>query len=772
MSSLLAREEAAEVERATGAADGERPDRRLRIALPLLALLLANVLVFSSALSPLRGPATLAVALVLPGTFALRALRVTAPRGWAWMLYAVALSLAGLLLTAGVICLVGVRLTTLSCVLGLDVLVAILAVAAAFAPPPVRRSRPRVRITPLAGLAPLLGLGAVACTALGATMLNADGGGTRTALGLVLATACLGMAAAAARRHPEAAATAVYLLSLAVLLATSLRGAAVTGHDIKLEYRVFAEVLESGRWQPQSTFGGYNSCLSITLLPTFLARLSGVAALDVFRVCFQALFAVVPVGVFLLARRFVPAPGAVLAAGLFVAFPTFVNDMPMLNRQEIALIFFTVLMLIVTSTRGPVPVGHRRRAILLGVMVGGLTVSHYSTTYVAVALLLGAWVVRQLRRSARHDLPALHGVLGGCGAALLAATISWASLTGSASELGRNLATAADTLIDQISSGGRGFALVPASEASGSEQTVLDRHLARLQLPPHPALGCAPVAEAAEMLPVTPLGALIDRAGVAPGQLNAALRLGTVVVFEGGAVLGVMILLIREWRRRSRRRRAPTALIDLSVAAITLLAVPILGQNLSASYGPQRLYQQLLVVLWFVVLVALRAATAPRRAWSGVHPGRRGDHLTGIVVLVCLLSTCGLVPQGTGGYPPQLNLNNSGPFYDAYYASEDDRRMAQWIRGNLRPDAQIVADGRDSLNVRAMTALDPGSELFPGGIPDTSYLLARTSDGLTVSGLLNLPDRTVRYHLPIRCVAADRPLLHAWGPLRLYGPRL
>ena len=75
--------------------------------------------------------------------------------------------------------------------------------------------------------------------------------------------------------------------------------------------------------------------------------------LDVFRVCFQLIFALVPVGA--------PAdrpPAAAhrrprcCSAGLFVAFPTFVNDMPMLNRQEIALLFFVVGLLALLDARG------------------------------------------------------------------------------------------------------------------------------------------------------------------------------------------------------------------------------------------------------------------------------------------------------------------------------------------------------------------------------------------------------------------------------------
>jgi hypothetical protein len=357
-------------------------------------------------------------------------------------------------------------------------------------------------------------------------------------------------------------------------------------------------------------------------------------------------------------------------------------------------------------------------------------------------------------------------VLGGSGAALLMLTVSWATVTGSAPELGGHLRTAADALTGQLRSGAADPALVPATVPAGSSaQAMLESYLDGLGPRPEPAPGCVPVALPAEVLPVTPVGAFLGRLGVPPGNLNAALRVGAVAVFEGGAALGVLILAVREWRLRHRRRRAPTALPDLSVTAIVLLALPVVSPSLAASYGPQRLYQQLLIVLGPAVLVALRAP------WAGGRRARAGGPVTALIVVGCLLSTSGLVPQATGGYPAQLNLNNSGPVYDAFYAGVDDRRMAGWIEGHLGPGTPILADGHDALDIRAMTRLDPEGELFPGTVPDASHLLLRTPDGRTATALVTLPDRTVRYRLPVRCVAAGRPLLHAAGVLRLYGPR-
>jgi hypothetical protein len=43
------------------------------------------------------------------------------------------------------------------------------------------------------------------------------------------------------------------------------------------------------------------------------------------------------------------------------------------------------------------------------------------------------------------------------------------------------------------------------------------------------------------------------------------------------------------------------------------------------------------------------------------------------------LHTSGFIPQLTGGYTPQLSLNNSGFYYDAYYVTDDQKQAASWM---------------------------------------------------------------------------------------------
>jgi hypothetical protein len=140
-----------------------------------------------------------------------------------------------------------------------------------------------------------------------------------------------------------------------------------------------------------------------------------------------------------------------------------------------------------------------------------------------------------------------------------------------------------------------------------------------------------------------------------------------------------------------------------------------------------------------------------------------------VAVATCLITMTGLLPRITGGYAPQLNLANAGPYYRGYLAGPDDVGMAQWVRDNLPPDAWVVADSRDTANLRALTGLSPDEGVLPGVIPDDAYLLL-TLDGTNAVATAVVGDRIIRYAMPVGCLTAGRSVVHAGAAHVLYAP--
>jgi len=225
---------------------------------------------------------------------------------------------------------------------------------------------------------------------VGATRLNNGASGAVTTEILILAGLVIVMVFSWRRILPESTiVVTIYLLSLSLLFMTSLRGWFVTGHDVQVEFQMFELASEQGIWNVGSLRSPYNACLSVTILPTIIERTTGMADLYIFKTVFQLLYALCPVVIYLIARRFAGRSVAILAAIYFVAFPTYFSDMPFLNRQEVAFFFLGVALLLSTNEA----VSIRTRKIGFVVFGVGVILSHYSTTDVLLGVLILSWIV-------------------------------------------------------------------------------------------------------------------------------------------------------------------------------------------------------------------------------------------------------------------------------------------------------------------------------------------------------------------------------------------
>jgi uncharacterized membrane protein len=176
---------------------------------------------------------------------------------------------------------------------------------------------------------------------------------------------------------------AIFFIGVASLFTTSLRSWYITGHDIEREFYVFQLTNTHHIWSMAFYQDAYNACLSITILPTVLTSLLSIQDMYVYKVIFQILFATSPVLVFFIIRNYTIPVFAFLSAFFFMSFPTFFNDMPMLNRQEIGFIFFGLVLYMMLLPKLSLSI----RKILFIVFALSVIISHYSTNFVLLALV-------------------------------------------------------------------------------------------------------------------------------------------------------------------------------------------------------------------------------------------------------------------------------------------------------------------------------------------------------------------------------------------------
>jgi len=390
----------------------ERPpgpaSERVRFVVPWL-LLLALI----AALVPVRGnwaaaAALLVLLMTVPGRLLLRALAVPGDAIAASPVYVPAASIL-VLLGAGLgVDLLGpklgvaVPLRSGPVLAGVEV-VSLLLLAAGLVPRPERVSIPwrgarsrAIRGWPLA--LPLLG-------AAGALRLTAGHSPAVAIVAVAAAGAALFAGLVFARRLSLGQLTLIlYGAGLALAWGFSLRGHFVYGWDITAEYHVLTSTWANGVWHTAHPQDAYGAMLSLTVLPAAIHALTGVSSLVLLKAVYPALFALFPVAMFTLASRLLSRRYAFVAAAFVAVQNYFFQQLPAIARQEIGLLLFVVLVAAVFDTRlrGRSSAGW---ILLLGL---GVAVSHYSTTYMALALF-GVALILQLVVSLFRDLPRFSG---------------------------------------------------------------------------------------------------------------------------------------------------------------------------------------------------------------------------------------------------------------------------------------------------------------------------------------------------------------------------
>ncbi|MFJ9940184.1 hypothetical protein [Streptomyces erythrochromogenes] len=597
--------------------------------------------------------------------------------------------------------------------------------------------RPFLRGAPLSGARPVAWAAAAALllSVAGPIRLNNGLGGAVSTTALVVVTALIVLLLLRhARCSPVVLEAGLYAASATLLLLTSLRGWYITGHDIQREYLYFRLTLGGGFWDISAYTDPYNACLSITLLPVSIFRLTGIEDIYVFKAVLPLLFALTPVLVHRAVRNVASPLVALLSAVFFMAFPTFFTDMPFLGRQAIAFLLLACAMLVLTDSRRPLPL---RRAVFT-VLLAGVVLSHYSTIYVIVGTLATAFAVdKAWRLASRPGRSRAHRAVGRgrtrtfltwwtvAVPAVLA--LLWAGpLTHTGGQLESTLRVVASDLFGSGNARGGssdtryslfgGAGVTPEERlAEYREDTIgytgADRadgkYLPLDALAKYPT----PVAEK-ENLPLTPAGRALDTAGLSVPALNGVLRQAAALLLQVLVLVGFVIAV--------RGRNSPfTPVRDqttLTVGALAMMGLFTLVPQLSVDYSVLRAFQQGL--LFFAPFIAAGALWAVRRA------GRRALPVLCVLVAGLLLDLTGAVPKALGGYPAQLALSNSGPAYDIYYPHAEDRRAAMWLNQRAAGDDLVVQTDRYSFSrLQTLFTVRTQDSVHPALLRSQSYVL-------------------------------------------------
>jgi hypothetical protein len=646
----------------------------------------------------------------VPGVLALRALRVPAASVRAFPIYVPAAALL-VMTTAGLGCdLIGPHLgvakplhgdaTALATVALSDILwlLGLRAPSAARLPWAQTLRQPQL-------LAPVL---LPALAAYGALRLS-HGHGTglaRVSMAIDLAT-FLGCLMAAGRLNRRQVVAILFCCALAVEWSWSLRGEGIIGYDISTEFYIANHTHQVGLWHTLHRNDAYGAMLSVGVLPSVLDALMGISPLIALKVLYPLFAAAMPVAIFLIGDRILSRRFAVAAAGLLLVQDYFFQQLPELARQEVALVFFASLfaVLLERSMRRSTQTGF---ALLLAL---GLVVSHYSTTYLAIPLVVAAVLARLLigryRGIPAFSLPWLVAAV-----TLIGGSALWyGAITHSA-----NNVSAFTSTIDR-----QGLHLLPHTGNlldtylnGNNVQNVSSNRLERLAVVEYRRY-----ATFVKPLPASRNPRYEIRAATVPGTHRSAFAADLVLVldtvFNQGLLLcfsiGALVMMLR------RRCSAAVAEIGfLAFGGLAFLTFIRFSGTAAAQYNQSRALLQSLVIL------ALPAAWLVERLLARLRPRLRT--LAWSVLLVVMM---GMFVQQTGmldlliGGGTSLNLSADGEDYERYYQTPAELAGASYAEEEA-VNAPLYADRYGALRIEAATGHVALTNVMPQTLDEYAWV--------------------------------------------------
>jgi uncharacterized membrane protein len=188
---------------------------------------------------------------------------------------------------------------------------------------------------------------------------------------------------------------AVFVIALSLLYYSTLTSKYVWGWDINIEYYLGSLVVSAGTWN-SALSEIYNSSLSTVMLAPILSIVCGTSITWVYKAMYPVVFALVPVGLYLIFQRQTNYKIAFLSAFFFVSLAEFFTEIPFVPRQGIGELFIVALIVLIIDK----PLSKKNPALAL-IFAFSLIVAHYSLAYIYIFLMLVAVILTALTPAAQ-----------------------------------------------------------------------------------------------------------------------------------------------------------------------------------------------------------------------------------------------------------------------------------------------------------------------------------------------------------------------------------
>jgi uncharacterized membrane protein len=218
--------------------------------------------------------------------------------------------------------------------------------------------------------------------------------------------------------------TLIWSVSVSLILSSASVSQYLSGWEIQREFAFFQQVSKAGFWNLQTTFY-YNSVISISILPTMVQAVSGLAGQEVFKFVYALVFSVVPLVLYNIYRRVFSPKSAFLSAYLLMSYWVAFSEIQGMAKQEIGELLLVLLFWILISG----VIGQRSGTAVALLLSLGVVVSHYTLSYIYIAFLAFSIVTSRITR--RVAAVCSLGMIAICSVM----TLGWYMLTAKGSSL-------------------------------------------------------------------------------------------------------------------------------------------------------------------------------------------------------------------------------------------------------------------------------------------------------------------------------------------------
>jgi len=609
----------------------------------------------------------------------------------------------------------------------------------------------------------------VLLSVIGSAMLNAQNNLGGTIIMLMLASISVYVLMMAFAKRPVR--DGVYLwglwcASLALLLMYSMRSSHILGWDINSEYQIFQITSQSGYWTPNQLLGNreYNTCLSITILPTILANFLPIPPEYIFKLIFQFFFSFVPVIVFALSRRYFSGIKAFLAGFLFLSQTWFFEQMPAVIRQEIALVFFGLAILAIFD----VCLKRQQRTYLFLIFSFSIVLSHYSTSYIWLAIFS---LVLTIFSAVRIFSPSLR---------ILPKRLTW------------KLFLALFVFIffwdGVVTNVGNSFAVfvtaIPGNLAQAFSSETFKENLSRMTFSNPPTntsenllkkYNIATEEYKSQVLNLYDESTYSDftprirnEQSTWPASTSEPLssfvllisRITKVSVVVFFTFLGVCCLL---WDIYKKKNKNIPEFLSLCIATIPIMMAIIFLPVFHINYDISRLFIQTYIILSITSVIG-------GMTFFRIVSGKKSMIICSTIIFcVSFLSSTGFTERIFGG-PTRITLDQSNNIFEPCYIHDADVASVKWLNNNYDKQSLIYADPSASLRIYSFTQFNENIRfsVFPSTITRDGYVYmskANIEQGIAYASLDN---NLLTYTEPIDFIEDNKNLIYNNGESKIY----